>query len=249
IAGGDLDGAVPVGSRDEIGTLAESFNAMSERLRALRRSDLGQVVLARQMTEAAIDSLYDPVLVTDGEGQVTKLNPAAEKLFGPEAAAVGRPIAHVATDSRIAAAVADVLESQQAVAREELGAALPINVDGAERSFHLRSTPMHDPDGHLVGAVTLLEDVTHLREVDRLKSEFVAAASHELRTPLSTIRMGVDLLLENASALTHRQLDILTMCHDDVIRLERLVGDLLNLSKIESGRATPRPTAVPAMSL
>jgi PAS domain S-box-containing protein len=250
IAAGDLESSVAVRSKDEIGLLADSFNRMAERLRELRRSDLGRVVLAQQMTEAAIDSLYDPVLVTDGDGRVTKLNHAAERLFGPETAGVGRPIGEVATDRRIAAAVADVLESQQAVAREELGAALPLSVDGAERSFHVRSTPMRDPDGRLVGAVTLLEDVTHLREIDRLKSEFIASASHELRTPLSTIRMGIDLLLEGGSAgLAPKQVEILAMCHDDAVRLDRLVGDLLDLAKIESGRAVPKPVAVPAAAL
>jgi two-component system, NtrC family, sensor histidine kinase KinB len=250
IASGDLDRPVPVESGDEVGILADSFNRMAERLRELRRSDLGKVVLAQQMTEAAIDSLYDPVLVTDGDGRVTRLNRAAERLFGPEATGLGRPIAQVATDRRIAAAVADVLTSQEAVAREELGAALPLNVDGAERSYHLRSTPMRDPDGRLVGAVTLLEDVTHLREVDRLKSEFIASASHELRTPLSTIRMGVDLLLERGSSrFTGREIEILSMCHEDAVRLERLVGDLLDLSKIESGRAVPKPAPVPVLAL
>ncbi len=250
IASGALDSVVPVQTKDELGVLAGSFNRMAERLRELRRSDFGKVVLAQQMTEAAIDSLYDPVLVTDAEGRVTKLNHAAERLFGSESTSLGRPIAQVATDSRIAAAVADVLESQQVVAREELGAALPLIVDGAERSFHLRSTPMRDPDGRLAGAVTLLEDVTHLREIDRLKSEFIAAASHELRTPLSTIRMGVDLLLETApAALTSKQREMLSMCHDDAVRLEQLVEELLDLARIESGRAVPKPVAIPTMPL
>ncbi len=250
IAAGDLDSTVQLRSKDEIGTLTDSFNRMAERLRELRRSDLGKLVVAQQVTEAAIDSLYDPVVVSDSEGRVTKLNQAAERLFGPKAARLGQPIAQVATDSRIAAAVADVLESQQAVASEELGATLPITVDGAERSFHVRSTPMRDSEGRLVGAVTLLEDVTHLREIDRLKSEFIAAASHELRTPLSTIRMGVDLLLEKpSSGLSARQLEILSMCRDDAVRLERLVSDLLSLSKIESGHALPRRTVVSARAL
>src|SRR5262249_22647427 len=68
--------------------------------------------------------------------------------------------------------------------------------------------------------------------------------------PLSTIRMGVDLLLESFSGgLTSKQIEILTMCHEDAVRLERLVGDLLNLSKIESGQTIPRLTAVPTMAL
>ncbi len=70
MAGGDLDAAVPVRSGDEIGTLAVGFNRMAERIRELRRSDLGQLLVAQQTTEAAIDSLYDPVLATDSAGRL-----------------------------------------------------------------------------------------------------------------------------------------------------------------------------------
>src|SRR5262245_2860710 len=82
VAGGDLDATVPVRSADEIGTLARGFNRMAERIRELRRSDLGKLLVAQQTTEAAIDSLYDPVIVTDGSGRVTRINAAAERLFG-----------------------------------------------------------------------------------------------------------------------------------------------------------------------
>jgi nitrogen fixation/metabolism regulation signal transduction histidine kinase len=75
VAAGDLDTAVPVRSADEIGTLAIGFNRMAERIRELRRSDLGELLVAQQTTEAAIDSLYDPVLVTDSA--VTRISPAA----------------------------------------------------------------------------------------------------------------------------------------------------------------------------
>src|SRR6185369_9646451 len=110
-AAGDLDAAVPVRSSDEIGTLAGGFNRMAERIRELRRSDLGKLLIAQQTTEAAIDSLYDPVLVTDGEGRVTRINAAAERLFGARSDIVGKPIGDVAQDARITQAVADVLRS------------------------------------------------------------------------------------------------------------------------------------------
>ena len=77
-------------------------------------------------------------------------------------------------------------------------------------------------------------------EADRLKSEFVGTASHELRTPLTTLQMGIDLLEEQVSVqATPRQREILAMCREDAARLERLVTDLLDLSKIESGRMKP----------
>jgi PAS domain S-box-containing protein len=250
MAGGDLDAVVPVRSADEIGTLALGFNRMAERIRELRRSDLGQLLIAQQTTEAAIDSLYDPVLATDGEGRLTRINPAAERLFGARLDVVGKPIGDVARDPRIAQAVTDVLMSQRAVASESAAAVLPWAVDGARRAFRIRSTPMRDADGRLVGTVTLLEDVTHLSEVSRLKSEFIAAASHELRTPLTSVQMGIHLLHEDTTAsLTPRQQEILQICREDTARLDRLMRELLDLSKIESGAVTPVRTAVRASTI
>ena len=204
IAGGDLDSTVSVASRDELGMLAQSFNMMAGHLRDLRQSDLGKLVLEQRTTAAAIDWMYDPVLVTDNKAHVTRLNRAAERLFGPAAKLIGRPIAEAVADSRIATAVEEVLESGAESGADEAAALLVISVDGGERSYHLRSTPMRDEQGHLVGAVTLLEDVTHLREVDRLKSEFVATASHELRTPLTTLQMGIGLLGEEIAGKRDR---------------------------------------------
>ena len=242
LASGDLDTpAVPVRSADEIGTLAVSFNRMADRLRELRRSDMGKLLVAQQTTEAVIDSLFDPVIVADGDGLVTRVNPAAERLFGARADALGKPIDAVTRDVRIAQSVADVLQSQAPAASEDAAATLPWAVDGARRAFRIRSTPMKDADDRLVGVVTLLEDVTHLSEVSRLKSEFIAAASHELRTPLTSVQMGIHLLLEGAAeSLDERQRDILQVCREDTTRLDRLMRELLDLSKIESGAVTPQ---------
>ena len=224
-------------SADEIGTLAAGFNRMAERIRELRRSDLGKLLVAQQTTEAAIDSLYDPVIVTDGEGRVTRINPAAERLFGARADTLGKPIDVVARDPRIAQAVTDVLHSQRARRRPKTPPRCCRGPSTApRRAFRIRSTPMKDADGRLVGVVTLLEDVTHLSEVSRLKSEFIAAASHELRTPLTSVQMGIHLLLEGAPGpLDERQQEILQVCREDAARLDRLMRELLDLSKIESG--------------
>jgi NtrC-family two-component system sensor histidine kinase KinB len=133
-----------------------------------------------------------------------------------------------------------VLRSGSTVASESPAAVVPWSVGGARRAFRVRSTPMRDADARLVGAVTLLEDITHLAEISRLKSEFIADASHELRTPLTSVQMGIHLLLEDGSStLTERQKDILQVCRDDTARLDRLMRELLDLSRIESGEVTP----------
>ena len=100
---------------------------------------------------------------------------------------------------------------------------------------------MRDNEKHLLGAVTMLEDITHLREIDRLKSEFIATASHELRTPLTSVQMGVHLLLEDAvGELNDKQDELLQACREDCERLDKLMRDLLDLSKIEAGENKPQ---------
>lgn len=250
MAGGDLSARVTVSSRDEVGVLAAEYNRMAERIRQLRSSDLGKLVVAQQTTEAAIDSLYDPVIVTDAESRVTKLNPAAEEIFGSEIQNTGKHVGEVARDSRIASAVAEAIELQRPVAGEGVSSVLPLGVDGSQRAFRLRTTPMRDNEKHLLGAVTLLEDITHLREIDRLKSEFIATASHELRTPLTSVQMGVHLLLEGAlGELTDKQNEVLQACRQDCERLDKLMRDLLDLSKIEAGESQPELAPISAREL
>ena len=245
MAGGDLNAKVEVSSRDELGILAAEYNRMAERIRQLRTSDMGKLMMAQQTTEAAIDSLYDPVIVTDGEGLVTKLNPAAEEIFGSEGENTGKHIGDVARDVRIAGAVAEAIESQRPVAGEGMSSVLPLAVDGSERAFRLRTTPMRNNGSRLLGAVTLLEDITHLREIDRLKSEFIANASHELRTPLTSVQMGVHLLLEGAAGdLNDKQTEVLSACREDCERLDKLMRDLLDLSRIEAGESQPELNTV-----
>jgi PAS domain S-box-containing protein len=250
MAGGDLNARVVVSSGDEVGVLAAEYNRMAERIRQLRNSDMGKLLVAQQTTEAAIYSLYDPVIVTDGEGCVTKLNHAAEEIFGSEKENTGKHVGQVSRDTRIAGAVAEALASQRPVAGEGMSSVLPFAVDGLERAFRLRTTPMRDNGHQLLGAVTILEDITHLREIDRLKSEFIATASHELRTPLTSVQMGVHLLLEGAlGELTDSQNEVLQACRQDCERLDKLMRDLLDLSKIEAGESQPKLAAVSARDL
>jgi PAS domain S-box-containing protein len=190
------------------------------------------------------------VLVTDARGRVTKLNPAAENLFGAEAWNTGRFVWEMTHDDRITMAITEALRSQRPVAGEGVAAVLPLTMHGIEHAFRLRTTPMHDEAGRLLGAVMLLEDITHLRELDRLKSEFIATASHELRTPLTSVQMGIHLLLEGAAGgLTTAQRDLLSTCREDCERLEKLMRDLLDLTRIETGENPPHLLSTNATTL
>jgi two-component system, NtrC family, sensor histidine kinase KinB len=136
------------------------------------------------------------------------------------------------------------------VARETVASAIRLTLDGAERAYRLRTTPVRDEAGRVLGAVTLMDDVTHLREVDRFKSEFVDIAARQLRSPLTDVQMAVHLLLEEkAGELSERQRDVLAACRADCERLENVMRDLLALSRLEAGEDRPQPKTVDVAAL
>ena len=109
---------------------------------------------------------------------------------------------------------------------------------------------MKDDQERLLGSVTVLEDITHLRELDRMKTEFIGVASHELRTPVTSMLLSVQLLEEGAAgALTPAQREIVEAQRNDVERLDHLMRELLDLSRLEAGSAPPRFELVKPMDL
>jgi len=125
---------------------------------------------------------------------------------------------------------------QRPVAEETEAALVPMKVGGADRSYRLRTTPMRDENGRLLGAVTLLEDITALREVDRIKSDFISIASGKLRTPLQSLQLALHTLAgQYAGELNDQQLDLLMDARRNAEQLDDLMEDLLQLAEIDSG--------------
>ena len=256
IAGGDLNARAEIISHDEIGKLAAEFNRMAERIRQLRRSDLGQLVVAQQTAEAAIDSLADPALITDAEARVIKLNPAAARLFRDKQQLLPRPINELLPDERDAAMVHAVLRPRAASQgksqnqMESLVSAVPLRLNGDERAYRLRATPMHADDGALLGAFIRLEDISHLGELDRFKSEFVTTAAEQLQTPLRNVQLGLHALLaEVEPGAGDARHELLYDCRANAEQLEATMHDLIELSRIESGEQRPelKPVALNAL--
>lgn len=240
IGAGHLDQHIDIRRPDEIGTLASTFNRMTERLREARRIQEQQLHLAQRMSDEALTSLFDPVVVTDSQGRIVHVNRAAEGVFGPVDKLVGSRVSEVISDTEIAH------EIENAIARcgtktEGEPKTVQIQVGTSTRSYYPRATTMCDDDGTLLGAVAVLEDVTHLTELDRMKTEFISVASHELRTPVASLLLAAQLLQEGAAGeLTPRQKEIISTQLEDLQRLERLMKDLLDLTRLELGTTPPR---------
>lgn len=233
IGSGNFDHRIRVERSDEIGLLADAFNLMARRLREARRVQAERLERAERMSDTALDSLTDPVIVADQDARVVFLNRAAQQMFHLASPAFPVQSAEIIPDPRIVAEVSAALR-KKAPTREEEAGFITRDLGGKPRSYRVRSAPMRDGQGLLIGAVTVLEDVTHLRELDRLKTEFIGVASHELRTPVTSLVLSVDLLAEGVGGkLTPDQELIIQAQRADLSRLQHLMGDLLDLSRLQ----------------
>ncbi|MEM8502301.1 MAG: ATP-binding protein [Cyanobacteria bacterium P01_D01_bin.1] len=242
IASGNYDVRLVIASQDELGQLADEINIMSQRLQAFKALNLDKVVAEKQRSEAIINSLSDGIVVVDDQLHIVAINPVAAMVFGtkPELAQ-GRHCLEIIDDRTLYSQIQSVAESQtpalpEGTAVELKQAELTIERGSIEHYQYL-TTPVTTEDNRRLGVVLLLQNVTNLKQLDQLKSEFVMTASHELRTPLTGMAMSIDLLTETAQTkLSENEQELLKTAQEDVERLRDLVNDLLDLSKIESGK-------------
>jgi PAS domain S-box-containing protein len=186
-----------------------------------RRYDFSQSNL-RQL-ETILQQVEDGVLITDSDGLVLLINNAARDALG----LTGTPITGQALAGAIPQPEVQLLFSRRSDANPSLRHIEIALADGRVLNAHL--TPIE-----AVGFAIVMQDITRLKELDRIKSEFVAAVSHDLRSPLTTILGYVDLI-ERAGPVTPQQKEFISRVQNSVQNITALISDLLDLGKIESG--------------
>ncbi len=238
LAEGDYEVQVPDVGSDELGRLAESFNTMARKLGIYHRLDVEQIVAEKHKSDAVLRSIDDGVVVVDAGFRVANINPQAGHILGVDSeAALGKHFLEVVKDERLFELIKQTAESGRPPKIDEGSSILSIGEGESARHYLFGITPVVSKGGEMMGVVLLLRDVTRLKELDRMKSEFVMTASHELKTPLHSLGMSIDLLREGAAEkLDDKQKELLAVAHEEVLRLRSLVGDLLDLSRIESGK-------------
>jgi two-component system, NtrC family, sensor histidine kinase KinB len=250
IAEGDLQARARVEGRDEIAQVARELNVMTDRLAEYRSSSLGELLQAQQSSQAAIDSIADPVIVLNADGSLLNVNRACETLLGLSTESP-QPFANVEPAVR---AVIDrmrqhVLEKGGFVPRG-LEEAVAVSTREGTRYLLPRANPVVGEGGGTLGLTIVLQDVTRLRRFDELKTDMVATVAHEFRTPLTSLRMAIHLCTEGvAGPLTPKQADLLYAARDDCERLQSIVDDLLDLSRIQGGQMELNRRSVSAAAL
>jgi two-component system phosphate regulon sensor histidine kinase PhoR len=226
MAKGDFSKRASLYARDEIGELAISLNSMSEEL----KDKIEKIGSERAKLDLVLSSMFEGVMVTDEEEGIILLNPSLRKLFFVDVDPVGKKPLEVIRNVAVQDMVDRILKGKQRLATEEIVINLP-----EERILKVNGVPIIRND-RFDGAILVFHDITELRRLEQIRQDFVANVSHELRTPISSIKGYAETLLEGALDDKDHAKEFIGIILQDSNRLASLINDLLDLSKIESGK-------------
>ncbi len=226
-AAGDLSARLLPATSDEIGELTRSFNQMAIHL----RKTINSLTEQQNQMSAVLDNMADGVLITDAQGIVGLINPAAAKLLGASVEqALGRSFAQVARDHRI-------IGLWRRCYKEREEQVEPIEMDRHEAFLQVIATPLREDDR---ACLIILQNLTRLRRLETVRRDFISNISHELRTPMAALKALVDTLRDGALEDPPAAQRFLDRMDVEVDALTQMVQELLQLSRIESGRAPIR---------
>lgn len=233
IGRGDFDVALPLSPISELSSLSRRFGLMAESLRQFKSTDVEALAAGQRRLKAVLDSIDDGLLILDRQGRLEHINPVAQRQLGWDERNLGETLGEALQQPELDVQLQLVLHGGFL---EQAPEDLSIGAQGEARLLAYSLTPVTHAQGHIVGAVMVLRDVTEQRAFDRLRSEFVLRASHELRTPVTGMHMAFGLLRERlVFAPGSRELDLVGTVEEEMQRLVRLINDLLNFSRYQNG--------------
>lgn len=223
-------------------TARQSGSAFSE-MRATLEERTSALAAAHAELLGVVNAVPIPLLILNRDRTIEVQNRAAEHLFGRMATRPEDRQSHLkalemrdATGKLLPDAELHGVRALRGI--EVIGEEMQLlRPDGRRVMLLVSAAPLRDTQGEVTGAATVYQDITRLRELDRMKDEFVSIVSHELRTPLTAIRGSLQLLLAEESSIPdedNRQL--LQVALRSCERLVRIINDMLDVSKIEAGR-------------
>ncbi len=222
---GDLNIPLAVTGSLETRRLAEAMNQMAAKL----ADRIGQEVEQRSEIETILGCMIEGIIAVDNDEQVIRLNTAAAELFAvsPQLKP-GRSIQEVIRQAELQRFIRKALNHQDPLEEE-------LVMHGANKRYlHVQASPLTGSGERRIGVLIVLHDLTRLRQLESVRRDFVGNVSHELKTPITAIRGAVETLLDDAAEGTANQ-RFLEIIFKQGERLNALVEDILNLSRIEQG--------------
>lgn len=186
----------------------------------------------KKNTESIIYSIKDAVIVIDAFDRLIMANSALEELFGIEFEISSfKPISEVIDDSRFVSLMQHSRQSKQPHTKHELS----FESEVESRTFDCVISCVKDDAGVISGVVAILHDITREKEISQMKNDFVSHVSHELKTPLASINAYAEMLVDGEAENQETVVEFCTIIQSEAQRLNRLIEEILNISRIESG--------------
>lgn len=218
---------VTVVKKDEIGELGHAINAMADSLQV----QMERIKQNENQLQTVLANMINGIVMIENDGRVVLMNRHAEEVLGlPASELVGRHYSEAKQQYELSQMIQSALESKEAL-REEVTFYYP-----EERLVELTLVPISEGEHQRGGVLLVLQDVSAIRRLERMRSEFVANVSHELKTPIAAVKGFAETLLGGAVKDEETARSFLQIIFDESDRLNRLIGDILELSKIESRR-------------
>ncbi|MEI7024790.1 two-component system histidine kinase PnpS [Paenibacillus sp. y28] len=218
---------VPILRKDEIGQLGKALNAMADSL----EFQMNRIQENEGRLQSVLENMISGVVMIDGEGKIVLLNRSAEEILGfSSGELLGRPFTEAKQQYELTQLIKECIEKRDHI-RDEMNFYFP-----EERMLEINLVPMVREDDEWGGVVIVLHDITAIRRLEKMRSEFVANVSHELKTPIAAVKGFAETLLAGAMNDKETAKSFLQIIFDESERLNRLIGDILELSKIESRR-------------
>lgn len=236
IAEGDYKQELSEKGSDEIAELSTEFNTMAKKLSGYEESNIKKIMLEKKKAEKIVDTINEAIIVTDKDNRIIVLNNTAEKFFDVRLSEVmNRHFLEVIKNEEIFQCVQEAIKFQDF--RDKVQKNISISKEEEKSYYRVYSKVMKDYESDIFGVVTLINDITKMKEIEKMKTEFISTVSHEFRTPLTSMRMSAELILdETAGKINEKQRELLTIIKEEESKLNTLVNDLLELSRVESGK-------------
>lgn len=208
----------------------------AEFLRSERERSLRDVATEKSRVKTIINCMGDGILVCDRDSCIVLANPAASRMLSiPESRLLGNYVSQSNLHSELSKTIEDSLKTEDS-AYTSISQELSI---GNSREIFLRAhtAPVRNDLGEIMGSVTVLQDISYLKELDKMKSEFIAMVAHELRAPIATVEQQLTVIIGGmAGELNEKQQQMITRAKERTRSVLTLIKDLLDFSKIEAGK-------------
>ncbi|APC41700.1 ATP-binding protein [Clostridium estertheticum] len=232
---GEINKQAPVINEDEIGMLAMEFNNMTNRLYEFEQSTTGKLLSERNKSIAIVKSITDPLIVLDASYKIQLLNESCENIFGVlEQNVINSHFLETIRNMELYDYIFCVVDNKVPITEKIIS----LKVNDRTCFFNIIVTVVYDKENKINAIVILLKNITEYKELEKVRTDFIATISHEFKTPLTSIMMGVGLILEkNLGSINKKQEELLDTIKEETEKLTDLVSDLLRLSKIQSDQA------------